>query len=130
MGKYDDIISMDRSRSAYPKMKVSDRAKQFAPFAALTGYEDVIEDRARVFDRRRFLSDEEKEKINSVLSALKKNDMVSMEYFAPESDDDLGFYKELSGKVERIETENLVMRVDGITIDFEDIFRIRKITGR
>ena len=130
MGKYDDIISMDRPRSAYPKMKVSDRAKQFAPFAALTGYEDVIEDRGRVFDRRRYLSDEEKEKINSVLSALKKNDMVSMEYFAPESDDDLGFYKELSGKVERIETENLVMRVDGITIDFEDIFRIRKITGR
>ena len=115
MGKYDDIISMDRPRSAYPKMKVSDRAKQFAPFAALTGYEDVIEDRGRVFDRRRFLSDEEKEKINSVLSALKKNDMVSMEYFAPESDDDLGFYKELSGKVERIETENLVMRVDGIS---------------
>ena len=130
MGKYDDIISMDRPRSAYPKMKVSDRAKQFAPFAALTGYEDVIEDRGRVFDRRRYLSEEEKEKINSVLSALKKNDMVSMEYFAPESDDDLGFYKELSGKVERIETENLVMRVDGITIDFEDIFRIRKITGR
>ena len=130
MGKYDDIISMDRPRSAYPKMKVSDRAKQFAPFAALTGYEDVIEDRGRVFDRRRYLSDEEKEKINSVLSALKKNDMVSMEYFAPESDDDLGFYKELSGKVERIEPENLVMRVDGITLDFEDIFRIRKITGR
>ncbi|MBQ3394252.1 MAG: hypothetical protein IJG64_03765 [Oscillospiraceae bacterium] len=130
MGKYDDIISMDRPRSAYPKMKVSDRAKQFAPFAALTGYEDVIEDRGRVFDRRRFLSDEEKEKINSVLSALKKNDMVSMEYFAPESDDDLGFYKELSGKVERIETENLVMRVDGITIDFEDIFRIRKLADR
>jgi hypothetical protein len=130
MGKYDDIISMDRPRSAYPKMKVSDRAKQFAPFAALTGYEDVIEDRGRVFDRRRYLSEEEKEKINSVLSALKKNDMVSMEYFAPESDDDLGFYKELSGKVERIETENLVMRVDGITLDFEDIFRIRKLADR
>ncbi len=130
MGKYDDIISMDRPRSAYPKMKVSDRAKQCAPFAALTGYEDVIEDRGRVFDRRRYLSEEEKEKINSVLSALKKNDRVSMEYFAPESDDDLVCYKELSGKVERIETENLVMRVDGITLDFEDIFRIRKLADR
>ena len=99
MGKYDDIITLDRPRSAYPKMKISDRAKQFAPFAALTGYDDVIEDRGRVFDRRRYLSEEEKEKIDAVLSSLKKNDMVTVEYFSPESDDDLGFYKEISGKV-------------------------------
>ena len=127
MGKYDDIISLDRPHSAYPKMKVSDRAKQFAPFAALTGYDDVIEDRGRVFDRRRYLSEEEKEKIDAVLSSLKKNDMVTVEYFSPESDDDLGFYKEISGKVERIEIENLVIRVEGKILDFEDIFEIRKL---
>ncbi len=43
MGKYDDIIHMERPKSARPTMPVEDRAKIFMPFAALRGYEDAIE---------------------------------------------------------------------------------------
>ncbi|MGN0188285.1 MAG: hypothetical protein ACI395_02095 [Candidatus Cryptobacteroides sp.] len=44
MGRYDDIINMEHHTSKrHPKMPLSDRAAQFAPFAALTGYEDMIE---------------------------------------------------------------------------------------
>ena len=43
MGKYDDIIKLDRPKSDRPKMSNHDRAKIFAPFAALRGYEDAIE---------------------------------------------------------------------------------------
>lgn len=44
MGKYDDIIHLQRPASAYPSMPVADRAKIFMPFAALKGYEEAIEE--------------------------------------------------------------------------------------
>lgn len=44
MGRYDDIINMEHHTSKrHPRMPLSDRAAQFAPFAALTGYEEMIE---------------------------------------------------------------------------------------
>lgn len=47
MGKYDDIINMDRPQSKRPRMSVADRAKIFMPFAALKGYEAAIADMQR-----------------------------------------------------------------------------------
>ena len=48
-GSYDDIINLKRpSYSEYPKMSLHDRAAQFAPFAALTGYEDAISEEGRL----------------------------------------------------------------------------------
>lgn len=46
--KYDDIINLEHHVSAKrPQMSLHDRAAQFAPFAALTGYEDVINEAAQ-----------------------------------------------------------------------------------
>lgn len=42
MGKYDDIIHLSRPESAHPKMRRQDRAKLFAPFAALSGHEEAV----------------------------------------------------------------------------------------
>lgn len=51
MGKYDDIINLPHHVSdKHPQMSMHDRAAQFAPFAALTGHEDVISDTAKVND--------------------------------------------------------------------------------
>lgn len=45
MGKYDDIINLEHPTSKkHPRMSALDRAAQFAPFAALTGFGDVIDD--------------------------------------------------------------------------------------
>lgn len=45
--KYDDMMEMPHHRSAgRPHMSLQDRAAQFAPFAALTGYEEAIEETA------------------------------------------------------------------------------------
>jgi len=51
MGKYDDIIHLQHHVSGvHPQMSMEARAAQFAPFAALTGYEEMIEDAARQND--------------------------------------------------------------------------------
>lgn len=47
MGKYDDIIHLERPKSAHPAMPVSDRAKIFLPFAALRGYEEILEEKQK-----------------------------------------------------------------------------------
>ncbi|MBQ2800764.1 MAG: hypothetical protein IJF03_05175 [Lachnospiraceae bacterium] len=48
MGKYDDIINMDRPKSNRPSMSRADRAKIFMPFAALKGYEEAIEEKQKL----------------------------------------------------------------------------------
>ncbi len=51
--KYDDIINLPHHRSCErPHMSLRDRAAQFAPFAALTGYEDAIDETARMAEKR------------------------------------------------------------------------------
>ena len=70
-GNYDDIINLSRPLSRkHPKMSLHDRAAQFAPFAALTGYEDAISEEGRLTKTRRTVSDEDIRSINSELQKL------------------------------------------------------------
>lgn len=52
MENYDDIIKLQRPISKHPKMSLYQRSAQFAPFAALTGYEGQVKETARLTDRR------------------------------------------------------------------------------
>ena len=64
-GKYDDIINLPHHVSAKrPQMSRSARAAQFAPFAALVGLDDEMEETARLTDAKPELEEAEKEKIN------------------------------------------------------------------
>lgn len=70
-GKYDDIINLERPVSKrHPPMPLANRAAQFAPFAALTGYEAVIDEAARLTDRQIELDEDAKAEINRQLLAL------------------------------------------------------------
>lgn len=70
-GSYDDIVNLKRpSSSEHPKMSLHDRAAQFAPFAALTGYEDAISEEGRLTKMKKEISDEERRKINAELQKL------------------------------------------------------------
>ena len=63
--KYDDIIDLPRPLSGrYPHMSIADRAAQFAPFDALTGYGAAIRETARLTDQRIELSDGAKEELD------------------------------------------------------------------
>ena len=56
--------TMNRPKSKYPKMSMSDRAAQFAPFAALTGHKEAVIEQGRITQEKRILSNEEKLEIN------------------------------------------------------------------
>lgn len=60
MSEYDDIIDLPRPKSAHEPMPMSDRAAQFSPFAALTGYDDAIDETARLTDERIELTEEQR----------------------------------------------------------------------
>ena len=64
--------TMDRPKSKYPKMSMSDRAAQFAPFAALTGHKEAILEQQRITQTKRILSNEEKLRINEKIVEMVK----------------------------------------------------------
>ena len=73
MGKYDDIIDLPHPVSEkHPHMSMYDRAAQFSPFDALTGYSESIDETARTTDRRLELSDEDKALLDGKLSELER----------------------------------------------------------
>ena len=91
-------------------MSNSQRAAQFAPFAALTGYDEMIEASNIIYDTRKELSEDELDELNRSINVLKKNDTVKVVYF------DRGYYKELTGKVTRIDLYEKTIRIDDLTI--------------
>lgn len=73
MGKYDDIINLPHFVSKkYPQMSMRDRAAQFSPFAALTGYDAEIKETTRLTDRRIELDEDVLDKLNERLYILRK----------------------------------------------------------
>ena len=69
-GPYDDIINLPRFQTSHRRMPLYERAAQFAPFAALTGYENLISEEARFTDRRPVPGDEEARIINENLNII------------------------------------------------------------
>jgi len=63
MGKYDDIINLERPQSRHPKLTMTERAGQFAPFAALTGHGEAIEETADLSKLKYVPTDEDRKLI-------------------------------------------------------------------
>ena len=72
MGNYDDIINLKRPISKHPKMSLYQRSAQFAPFAALTGYEGQVKETARLTDRRIELDEEMKLILDLKIQVIKE----------------------------------------------------------
>ena len=69
--KYEDIINLPYpNENTRPKMSMRDRAAQFSPFAALTGYEDAVEETARLTDDKIELAEDMKAIIDAKLQML------------------------------------------------------------
>jgi hypothetical protein len=132
MGKYDDIINLPNpTPTCRPRMSALDRAAQFAPFAALTGYEAVVAEAARLTDDRLELSEDMKiilnDKMQMIVDNLDKEPFVTIRYFVPDKRKAGGAYVETSGIVKEIdEYERCIIMTDGIKIPIE---QIRAIDG-
>ncbi len=130
-GKYDDIINLPHHVSAKrPQMSRSARAAQFAPFAALVGLDDEMEETARLTDAKPELEEAEKEKINRVLLEIRNNPQketaVELTFFRPDGRKDGGAIITRPCTVRRIdEIERKLLLSDRSEIEFDNILSIR-----
>lgn len=130
-GKYDDIINLPHHVSAKrPQMSRSARAAQFAPFAALVGLDDEMEETARLTDAKPELEEAEKEKINRVLLEIRNNPQketaVELTFFRPDGRKDGGAIITRPCTVKRIdEIERKLILIDRSEIEFDNILSIK-----
>ncbi len=130
MNNYDDIINLPHHVSVkHPRLSKEQRAAQFAPFAALTGYGDAIKETARITEDRIEIDEEEKKKIDNKIIELKSkiNDKpkVTITFFIPDIKKSGGEYVTIIGNLRRIDEYNkLLILEDKKKIPIEEIIEI------
>ena len=127
MTEYDDIIDLPRPKSKHEPMPMSDRAAQFSPFAALTGYGDAIDETARLTDHRIELSEEERTELDYKQQYLSTLDSptVTVTYFVPDERKTGGAYVTHTGTLKRIdELERMMVFADGARVSLDEVIAI------
>ena len=125
---YEDIVNLPPHISKrYPQPTMMDRAARFAPFAAITGYEEMVLEEARVTEERIDLDEGAlsllNEKLNMIQEFLDEEPEIKITYFEPDKKKSDGAYVSITGVVKRIdEYEHLVIMTDGKKILIDDIF--------
>lgn len=125
---YDDIIHLPHPVSAkHPQMSVADRAAQFSPFAALTGYDAAIKETARLTGERVELDEEEKlrldNKLRIVQEILTEQPELLVTYFQADNHKSGGSYLTVRGCVKKINVyKQFIVLADGLQIPIEDIY--------
>ena len=130
--KYEKIIHLPHHISKNrPQMSNHDRAAQFAPYSALSGYEDAVVETARITDEQTELDEYEKERINDTLVFLlsaPQDTRISLTYFLPDERKAGGAYVTVSGEVGRIdEIKKEITLVGGHPISIQKIIDIKVI---
>ena len=130
MEKYKDIINLPHKQSSKrPHMSLLDRAAQFAPFAALTGYDDAIKETGRLTDERIEMSEEKLSVLNAryqmLVDHLGEEPEVAITYFVPDIYKTGGSYITTTGVVKKLDTyERLITMVDGARILMDDVLTL------
>lgn len=125
---YKDIIDLPHHVSpTRPQMSMVNRAAQFSPFAALTGYDAAIKETGRLTDERIDLSDDARmvldRKQQVLLEHLDERPELSIIYFSPDERKSGGAYVTITGRVEKIdEYHRLLVLTDGTKISIDEIF--------
>lgn len=130
MEKYKDIINLPHKQSSKrPPMSLLDRAAQFAPFAALVGYDDAIKETGRLTDKRIEMSEEKLSVLNTryqiLVDHLGEELEVTITYFVPDIYKTGGCYITTTGVVKKLDTyERLITMVDGTRILMDDVLTL------
>ncbi len=131
--KYDDIINLEHHISKkHKQMTIENRSAQFAPFAALTGFEELVKETARKTEDRVEIDEELKyildEKISIIQNQIKNNPKVTITYFIPDNKKKGGKYQTITECVKKIDKYNkIIILTDGTNIPIKEI---TDITGK
>lgn len=127
--KYKDIIYMSHHESKkHPRMSIEARSAQFAPFAALTGYEDLIEETGRFVESKIELNEDEKEILDNKLKIIydkfetESDVLLNITYFEKDKFKLGGRYLNYIGKLKKIDLyKKIFVFMDGNIIKIDDI---------
>lgn len=129
-GPYDDIIHLPRhvSKTRRP-MSRSNRAAQFSPFAALTGYDAAIRETGRLTAERIELGEDAKEVLNRkhgyLSQRIAETPLITVTYFAPDEKKTGGVYVTVTERLKKTDTiESVLILEDGTEIPFDDVLDI------
>ena len=127
---YSDILHLPHHQSAKHKhMSLHDRAAQFAPFAALKGYDGEIDETARLTEKRFVLSEEQAFTLNArthiLREHLREQPVITVTHFVPDMKKAGGTYHTKTGALRRIdEVQRIFCFTDGTEIELDNIYEI------
>ena len=133
MSRYDDIINLPHHVSpTRQRMSMHDRAAQFAPFAALVGYDDAVAETARLTESRPDLDEQEQQALNARLCALadhiQEHPDVRIRYYVPDVLKSGGAIIEICDQAVKISAETgLLTLADKRTVEISSIVGIELI---
>lgn len=124
ISRYKDIINLPHHISKrHPRLSMEQRAAQFPPFAALTGYEEATDETSRLTDEKIELFEEDMEELNRKLQDLQGEAVIT--YFVKDERKSGGSYVTIKGEVRRIDDyEKAIVMRDGSKIFVDDILDI------
>lgn len=130
MSRYDDIINLPYPFSGMKhNISVSDRAAQFAPFAALTGHDAAVQETARLTDSKIILDEYEKAELDSRLKIIENTAepvLTEITYFRPDERKSGGEYVTARGYVLKVDAVNKkIIMQDEREIFVDDVLSIR-----
>lgn len=126
---YSDIMGLPRPQSKYPKMSRYMRAAQFAPFAALTGFENSIAEASKFVEQQPTLSKEEAERLNQKLVDFlsKPETLIRFQIFVKDEKKKGGTIQTKIGKIKRWEEVDGVLKLEeGEKIHIKNIVKVEK----
>lgn len=132
---YEDILELPHPVSkTHPQMPRGDRAAQFAPFAALTGYEEAVREAARLTEEKMILDEDSKEQLDWKLRRLqekvKEKPTITVTYFLKDEKKKGGKYVTVTGVLKKIdsythqfvlESGEEILAEDIVSLEFADI---------
>ena len=133
--KYEDIINLPHHVSKTRKqMSMEARAAQFSPFAALTGYDDELDEAGRLTEERQYLDfdNQKRDELDRILKELDEHATehpeIRVKYFVPDKLKDGGEYVQFSGYYKRVDISDMTLCfTEGKKIYLSDIIEITKI---
>lgn len=128
--KYDDIIKLEHHISkTHKQMSIEERSAQFAPFAALVGYEDEVKETERITERMIEITEDIRsildEKIHLIQNKIVEQPEVTITYFIADSNKQGGKYQTINGKVKKIDDyKKRIILTNNTDILIKDIIEI------
>lgn len=133
---YDDIINLPHPTSAkHPRMPLSDRAAQFAPFAALSGHSAALAETARLTDQRMELDEDARAALDLkqqlLLERIKEWPEITVTWFQPDGKKEGGRYITATGRLKKLdEAAQALVLTDGTSIPLEDVLELQSACFR